>query len=137
MTEMTDIIVRGWVFYDRDCELCTKSVRRVAPLLRRRGLRVTPLQSGFARRILGSAGINPARLLDEMRVLTTDGHLVGGGDALIDLAGRYWWSLPIYAIARYVPFVRRGIRSMYRKVAASRHCSATGCSLPAAPSAPG
>lgn len=130
MTDTTDISVRGWVFFDSSCAICTRSMKRVACLLRRRGLRITPLQSTWARRKLRAAGVDPTLQLHEMRLLLRDGTLAGGGDALIFLAGQYWWAWPLYAVGTYVPFVRALVRKLYRCIADTRHCSAGACALP-------
>lgn len=129
MTGTTDNIVRGWVFYDSSCVMCTRSMKRIACLLRRRGLRITPLQSTWARRKLRTSGVDPALQLHEMRVLLRDGTLTGGGDALIFLAGQYGWAWPLYAIGTYVPFVRQLVRKVYRRVADTRYCSAGACAI--------
>jgi predicted DCC family thiol-disulfide oxidoreductase YuxK len=126
MTELTDNTVsgtvQGWVFFDRDCALCRRWARISARALRQRGLRVTPLQSAWAHRML-SPPIESSHLLDEMRILMRDRRLFGGADALLFLAGRFWWARPIAALARALPFVHEALARGYAWLARHRHCA--------------
>lgn len=57
-----------------------------------------------------------------MRVLTRDGCVFGGADAVIFLARQVWWMRPLAWIAR-LPGATAVLRSLYRRVAARRHCA--------------
>ncbi len=65
-------------------------------------------------------------LLTEMRALTPDGRVFGGGDAVIWLAKGIWWAWPLYALAQ-LPGMRAALRAAYRWVAARRSCPGGAC----------
>jgi hypothetical protein len=66
------------IYYDGTCGFCLATVRRVEPMLARRGFRLVPLQSPGTARLLG---VSEDRLLDEMRVRRDDGSVVGGSSS--------------------------------------------------------
>jgi predicted DCC family thiol-disulfide oxidoreductase YuxK len=70
------------------------------------------------------------RLLEEMRVLTVEGRVLGGADALVYLATelqrRPWWAWLLVAANR-MPFGMRMLRTAYRWIAARRYCRQGGC----------
>jgi predicted DCC family thiol-disulfide oxidoreductase YuxK len=113
---------RGYVYYDGQCGFCTRLVKRFSGILARRGFETTPLQeSGVAARL----GLKPEELLVEMRVLTAEGRVLGGGDAVVFLAGQIWWAWPLHALG-LVPGGSPLLRRVYRWLAARRGCSAKG-----------
>ncbi|MGH9795213.1 MAG: thiol-disulfide oxidoreductase DCC family protein [Candidatus Acidiferrales bacterium] len=112
MTVRTTTRLRGWVFYDANCEFCTATANRFRHTLARRGFRLVP------------SGLWP-----ELRLLTVDGHTFGGADAVLDLARRIWWARPMWALAQ-LPGMRRLARRVYRQIAAHRYCIAGECALP-------
>ncbi len=107
-TEITDDSDRssrcGWVLYDGSCGMCAAAARRSQESLTQRGFAVAPLQEP----------------LTEMNVITHDGAMLGGIDAVLHLAGRIWWATPLTIAAR-VPIARRAMRGAYRWLAAHRH----------------
>ena len=117
----------GWVFFDADCPFCTRIARRMLPVLEPRGFGLAALQDARAQALLGLSG---EVLLQEMRLLTSDGRQFGGADAFIEIARRVWWAWPFYALSS-VPGMRSLMRVIYRKVAARRSCSAGTCRQPA------
>lgn len=119
--------VRGWVLYDADCGFCTRLAWRFGGALERRGYRVVPLQAPWVRERLQ---LPAEKLLEEMRVLTIEGVHVGGADAVMYLARRMWWALPLYA-ASLIPGVMHLLRWGYRWIAARRHRFSRTCALPA------
>lgn len=112
MTVRTTTRLRGWIFYDANCAFCTATANRFRRTLARRGFRLVP------------SGLWP-----ELRLLTLDGHTLGGADAVLDLARRIWWARPVWALAQ-LPGMRAVARRVYRQIAAHRYCIAGECALP-------
>jgi predicted DCC family thiol-disulfide oxidoreductase YuxK len=116
----------GWVFYDGMCVLCRRLARRFQSTLAAQGFRLAALQEPWVNERLR---LPDSELLAEMRLLTADGRVFGGAEAVIELARRIWWGWPLYACAK-VPAVRRGLHRFYRSVAQRRHCRAGACAMP-------
>jgi len=114
---------RGWVLYDSGCSLCTSAIRRLEGALRPRGFGVAPLQSPWVCERLGTpAGEQP----EEMKVVTADGRILGGADAIIHLARYIWWAWPLFALSQ-IPGMKGPAAQAYRWVAANRHCLSGTC----------
>ena len=109
---------RGWVFFDGECEICRSLARRFRSTLQKRGFGLAPLQDPRVATLLGLA---PSLLLQEMRVLTAEGQVLGGAQALTLLAGKIWWAWPVHAVAKF-PGMRPLLRAAYRWVANHRGC---------------
>jgi predicted DCC family thiol-disulfide oxidoreductase YuxK len=119
----------GWVLYDGDCAICIQLIQTCTPLFLSANLKPTPLQTGWVKERLGYSGTeNAAELLQEMRVLTAHGQIYGGANAIIYLAGQFWWSKPFVYLAA-IPGFHFLMDRVYRWIASNRHCSATGCSI--------
>ncbi len=114
---------RGWLFFDAQCEFCTRIARWLAGPLGRRGFALAPLQDP---RVASLLGLAPEELLREMRFLDGDGKQYGGGDAVVALARQIWWAQPI-AWAANLPGVRKAIRYAYQVTAERRECEAASC----------
>lgn len=110
---------RGWLFFDRDCEFCTRLARRARPVLEARGYGLAPLQDPRVPELLA---VPPSQLLLEMRVLTSDGKQFGGAAAIVYLASRIWWAWPLYALAK-LPGMLRVLWAGYRWIALRRNCA--------------
>lgn len=117
---------RGWVLYDARCPLCTASVRRWGPPLRRRGYAFAGLQEEWVRLRLG---LQPGELPEEMKLLRTDGTMFGGFDAVVHLMQAVWWLAPFAALAR-LPGIDPLGRRLYRWVAENRYCLGDVCNVP-------
>jgi predicted DCC family thiol-disulfide oxidoreductase YuxK len=91
--------------------------------LARRGFGLAALQDPRAASLLS---IPPEEMLREMRVLTTEGALYGGANAILFLAGRIWWAWPVYFAGR-LPGCDWLLDAGYRWLAAHRRCSRQGC----------
>jgi predicted DCC family thiol-disulfide oxidoreductase YuxK len=128
--EMTDTkgrhAARGWVFFDRDCSICTSLARRFRCTLEKRGFGLAALQDP---RVAALLGLPPEELLREMRVITSEGEIYSGAEAIVYLAGQIWWAWPLFAAAR-IPGVSRILDAGYRWFADHRPCSSGTCSLP-------
>jgi predicted DCC family thiol-disulfide oxidoreductase YuxK len=114
---------RGWFFFDAQCGFCTRVAQFLAPILRRRGMDVAPLQDSRVRALLG---LSQSELLREMRVVMADGTHSGGADAAIALAHEIWWASPLVWLAK-IPGAMNFLRRAYHWLAARRHCSAESC----------
>lgn len=127
MTEITDrkdvASAVAWLAYDRECAMCRRGASRWRGVLARRGVKVVALQAMWVRRRLRlSAGEVP----DEIKLMFTDGPVLGGADAMVALAGRIWWAWPVAVLAR-VPGVMPLLRCIYRAIARRRHCFNGAC----------
>jgi predicted DCC family thiol-disulfide oxidoreductase YuxK len=129
-TEITETIL-GWVFYDADCPFCIRWAWRTDELLARHGWHLASLQADWARLLLGLKDGEP---LLEMKLLTTDGRVFGGADAVVHLARSIWWAWPFFALAQ-LPGVKPILRAIYRRIAQNRYCFGGRCALPAKPAA--
>lgn len=122
ISEITDRKGRraaGWVFYDGECDFCRSLARRFRSTLEKRGFGLAPLQDPRVATLLGLA---PNLLLQEMRVLTAEGQVLGGAQAVTFLAAKIWWAWPVHAAAK-LPGMRLLLRAAYKWVADHRHCS--------------
>lgn len=120
---------RGWVLYDAACQFCTRWAQWSARILGRRGFSIAPLQLPWVRERLR---LPEAELLAEMRVLTVEGKVFGGADALVFLARQIWWAWPLW-LAAQLPGMRLLLRVGYRHVADARSCRVQGCAHAATP----
>jgi predicted DCC family thiol-disulfide oxidoreductase YuxK len=125
--EMTDTkgrrAVRGWIFFDRDCGVCTSLVRRFRRTFEKRGFGFAALQDP---RVAALLALPPEDLLREMRVVTSDGEIRGGAEAIMYLARQVWWAWPLFAAAQ-LPGVPRILDAGYRWFADHRPCSSGTC----------
>src|SRR5258708_9065403 len=86
---------RGWLFFDAECQFCTRFARWLAPHLERRGMALAPLQDP---RVGALLGMSREELLREMRLLLSDGSQFGGAYAAVSLAGRLLSARPLLSI---------------------------------------
>src|SRR5215813_4748224 len=100
---------RGWLFYDRDCEFCTRTAMWVAPSLAKRGIALAPLQDPRVGELLG---LSEEELLFEMRLLMSDGRQYGGARAAVALGREVWWLRPFVWFAK-VPGGMRALDAGY------------------------
>lgn len=116
---------RGWLFFDADCRFCTRIAGILAPILRRRGLSVAPLQDP---RVGALLGLSRRELLRELRFLMTDGTQAGGARAVLAVAREIRWARPLIWLSN-VPGAMRLFDAGYRWVAAKRGCVRQACSV--------
>jgi len=128
-TEMTDTkgrrASRGWILFDRDCGICTSVARRFHHAFEKRGFGLAALQDP---RVAALLALPPEQLLREMRVVTSDGEIYGGANAIVYLARQVWWAWPLCAAAR-LPGVPRILDAGYCWFADHRDCSSGTCSV--------
>jgi predicted DCC family thiol-disulfide oxidoreductase YuxK len=127
ISEMTDAkgrqASRGWIFFDRECDICTSLARRFRPTFERRGFGLAALQDPRAAPLLG---LPLDQLLSEMRVVTGSGESYGGAEAIVYLVRQIWWAWPIFAAAQ-IPGVPRILGAGYRRFADHRQCISGNC----------
>jgi len=130
-TEITDINDGscGWVCYDAECPICRRWVGRFEPMLKRNGFKLVPLQSPKVRDFLK---LPEKKLLEEMRVVTREGIVFGGADAIVQLAKMIPALKPFYGLA-CLPGITPLLRASYRYIARHRTCDSGACELPVAP----
>jgi len=117
-TDRKERRARGWLFFDADCRFCARIARYLAPVLRRRGLGVAPLQDPRVGALLGM----PSReLLQELRFLSSDGSQSGGANAVLAAAREIWWARPLVWLTM-LPGAMCFLNDSYRSIAASRGC---------------
>src|SRR4051794_11855772 len=120
ITERTEPVpFRGWILFDEDCSFCRDLAVNFEAIFARRGFHFEPLQQAWVRERLN---LTPEQALEEMRVLTADGQVFGGANAVIFLARQLWWAAPLAAVARFA-FIQRFLDRSYRWVAAHRTCA--------------
>ena len=121
-----DEAVRGWLFYDGECPLCGRIVKRIAPALRRRSFRLATFQTAWVRERLA---MQPGDPMAEMKLLLTNGKIFDGADAQVQIAKAVWWLWPLFAFAQ-LPGAMRLLRANYRWTAANRYCISNVCFRP-------
>ncbi len=117
------------MFYDADCAFCTGWAGRAQDLLARRGYHLAPLQADWVRLRLGLKDDAP---LLEMKLLTADGRILGGADAVVHIARSVWWARSVFVLAE-IPGLKSILQIIYRWVARNRHCLGNHCRLPGPP----
>jgi predicted DCC family thiol-disulfide oxidoreductase YuxK len=110
---------QGWLFYDADCNFCTKIASFLSPILSKRGLAVAPLQDPRVGPLLG---LTPDKLLLELKFLLSNGEQFGGAAAVIAVAQQIWWARPLVWLSKF-PGSMRLLDAAYRWVAAQRNCA--------------
>jgi predicted DCC family thiol-disulfide oxidoreductase YuxK len=98
-------------------------------MLLRRNFHLVPLQARWAQERLGLTAGEP---LAEMKLVSADGRVLGGADAMVEIAGSIWWMWPLWTLAQ-VPGVRLVLRRAYRRLAANRYCFGRKCEVTRAP----
>jgi predicted DCC family thiol-disulfide oxidoreductase YuxK len=125
-SEMTDSKgrhARGWLFFDAECEFCTRTARWLMGPMSRRGLAVAPLQDP---RVGALLGLSQKELLSVIRFVFEDGRRYAGADAVLAVVRELWWARPLLWVAS-VPGMMPAMRAGYRWVAQHRKCPAGHC----------
>ena len=86
-SELTDTkgrhAARGWILFDRDCNICTSLARRFRHTFEKRGFGLAALQD---LRVAALLTLPPEQLLREMHVITGEGEIYSGVKAIEYLA---------------------------------------------------
>jgi predicted DCC family thiol-disulfide oxidoreductase YuxK len=101
------------LLFDGDCVMCSRAVRTVARLDKRRVFRFAAQTSDVGRRLLGGG-----ELPGEM-VVWEGGKQIGGSDAVLFVARGLGWPWKIAGIAKVLPKSVRDV--LYRLVARNRY----------------
>lgn len=125
MTDRKGRHARGWLFYDAECEFCTRIARVVGKPMRRRQLGVAPLQDT---RVVSLLGLPADELLLAVRYLAPNGKQHSGADALVELGREFWWARPVVWLAD-IPGFMQILHLAYGWVARHRKCHAETCSV--------
>ena len=115
----------SWVFYDGECPLCTNAAARFSSLLHRYHFQLAPLQTPWVRHRLD---LRPSEPLVEMKLVTADGQVYGGAEALLEIARRIWWAWPVFALAQ-VPGAMVLAGWVYHRIATNRACISGICTV--------
>ncbi len=95
-------------------------------MLRGKGFRLASFHEPWVReRHNFDSATGPA----EMCLVKRDGTVLGGADALLEIARAYWWARPLVWFAQ-LPGVRPALRAGYRWVARHRHQLGGTCAVP-------
>ena len=127
-SEMTDSkgrCARGWLFFDAECEFCTRTARWLIGPMNRRGLAVAPLQDP---RVGALLGLSQKELLSVIRFVFEDGSQYAGADAVLAVVRELWWARPLLWVSR-IPGMMPAMRAGYRWIAQHRRCSAGYCTV--------
>jgi predicted DCC family thiol-disulfide oxidoreductase YuxK len=114
---------RGIVCYDGECSICTGLITRWGHRLRRAGFRLAPLQLPAIQRRLSLTGIP-----DEMKLITAQGEIIGGADAVVAIVEGLGLSHDLAEGARS-PLIRPLLRQLYAAVAKHRSCAGGACRI--------
>ena len=128
VSEMTDgkgRHARGWLFYDGECNFCTRLARWLVLPMKKRRLDVAPLQDP---RVGALLGVSRDELLSAIRFVFSDGRQASGADALLAVAQELWWARPVVWLSN-LPGVLPAMRSAYSWGAQRAHCRAQTCRL--------
>jgi predicted DCC family thiol-disulfide oxidoreductase YuxK len=127
-SEMTDSKgrhARGWLFFDADCEFCTRIATRLVAPKNRRGLAIAPLQDP---RVGALLGLSREELLSASRFVSEDGRRYSGADAVFAVMRELPWTRPLLWMSK-IPGTIAIMRLGYRWVAQHRRCPAERCAV--------
>lgn len=126
-SEMTDSKgrhARGWLFFDAECEFCSRIATWLIPAMKRRGLDVAPLQDP---RVGALLGLSRGELRRTIRLIMAGGTQHQGVDAILAVADELGWARPLQWALR-APGVTLATRVIYQWIARRRRCPAElGC----------
>jgi predicted DCC family thiol-disulfide oxidoreductase YuxK len=120
---------RGWLFYDAQCDFCTRWARALEPLLLSRGFHVAALQDVWVAPLFE---LSRAELLQAVRVWTPSGPQFAGADAVLHVAQFLPWARPLIWLSR-IPGMKSLLRAGYARIAERRHCIHACAPHPAQP----
>ena len=115
----------GWILYDDSCGFCRRWVPFWEPALRRRGMEIAPLQADWVQARLG---LGESDLLQDLRLLLTDGTQIAGPDVYRYAMRKIWWAWPIYLFS-ITPGLRGVFNWAYRRFATNRYRVSSFCGL--------
>lgn len=120
MTDRKGRHARGWLFFDAECNFCTRIAGWLARPMARRRLAVAPLQDP---RVAALLGLPREELLRAIRFVISDGTQYAGADALLAVARELWWAKPLLWLTK-LPGMLSAMRAGYRWGALRWRCRA-------------
>lgn len=120
MTDSKGRHARGWLFFDAECEFCTRLAVWLAGPMRRHGLAVEALQDP---RVATLLGLSSEELKRSIHFLSPSGRQHLGADAMLAVGRELWWTQPL-TLAAKLPGVLHAMRAGYCWVARMRRCPA-------------
>lgn len=120
--------VFGWVLYDDACGFCRRWIPFWSDTLAKRGFAIAPLQSEWVQRKLEAPQED---LLQDLRLLLTDGRQVRSADVYRYVIQRIWWAYPLYVLS-VAPVLCDIFDWGYRTFANNRCRFSRACRLPGA-----
>jgi len=120
MTESKGRHARGWLFFDAECDFCTRITGWLREPMKHRGLAAAPLQDP---RVADLLGLSPDQLRRAIRLVLTDGRQYLGAEALLAVVREVWWSPPLAFMSK-VPGALLVMRAGYGWAARRRRCRA-------------
>jgi predicted DCC family thiol-disulfide oxidoreductase YuxK len=106
----------GWILYDGECGVCSRTVHTGRKLFEHAGLGSAPLQAAWVQNLLKDP---PEDFLRDIVLLFGDGRRIRGAEVYRYVLRRTWWTYPIYA-ASVVPGLRWVFDRAYRWFARNR-----------------
>lgn len=120
MTDRKGRHARGWLFFDAECEFCTRTAAWLSPVMRRRGLDMAPLQDP---RVGALLGLSRKELRRTIRLVMADGTQHLGADVVLAVANELEWAWPLQWMVK-IPGILPAMRVVYQWVARRRRCPA-------------
>lgn len=118
--------LRGWVLYDDSCGFCRSWVPFWQGTLLKRGFDIAPLQNEW---VATEFQMPHDELVNELRLLLSDGQRFQGADVYRYVMKRIWWAWPLYLFA-VLPVTRSVFNWGYRTFAENRFRVSRACRLP-------
>ncbi len=116
-----------WVFYDGQCQFCRTWASRLMGVMRRHNIGLAPLQDEAVRM---RVGLKPGEPLEEMKVLTRDGRIIGGLNCFIYLTKFIWWAYPLHVLLK-IPGLHYLFNKIYQWFVRNRYCIGGTCLISA------
>src|SRR5215210_4570518 len=129
MTEPIPAAEKGWLLYDASCGFCSRWVPFWGPTLRRRGYEIAPLQAPW---VADRLNLPKEAVVEDLRLLLSDGAQVAGADVYRYFMRRIWWAYPFFLIA-IAPGTKKLFDWAYRTFARNRFRFSKACGLPGQP----
>lgn len=114
---------RGWVLYDDSCGFCRWWIPYWRTTLNRKGFAIAPLQDDWVEKRLG---LPRAALVDDLRLLCSDGSTTQGANVYRCVLKCIWWTWPLYFFA-ICPVTRSIFDWGYRWFARNRFRVSSAC----------
>ena len=105
------------VAYDGECRLCSALAGQCASLADKHSIQPKPFQDQTVKKQLG---VSDTSTISEVKMINSNGTIIGGVDVVIDLLARFWWGIPLATFAK-LPGIHWLLEGLYRAVARNRY----------------